>query len=499
MATQNTIETGIATTNDGDHAYDGFVEIGDSVTVNPGIIVSAGGAGAHGIFSNVANSAVTVGSGALVSSVQGIGIALTGLYNGYIGGSGILVDSTATVAGAQYGATLDGSLNLVGNSGTIRGANGVKIGGNFASGNTIRQSATGSIIGTGATSMGVDILGDALVENAGLIQGVDFGINVRFARTFSLVNDGTIRGIAAINISGSDTSSTILNYGRIEGDISLGGKSDVYEGRSGYVSGTVYLADGNDRFFGSARAETIDPGFGNDTIDGGGGADVVVYVGNRADSTIVSNSDRSFTIVSGTGDTDVLRNVRSVKFADTAAFALGFNLTGTAGANALTGGWGDDVLSGGAGNDVLNGAEQGKDYLIGGTGNDRLSGGTDSDRLAGGAGNDTLSGGTGKDVFVFNAPLSSTSNKDRILDWNYRDDTIQLENAVFRKLTKTGALNKAYFVLNSVAKDSNDYVGYDSRTGDLWYDSNGNAAGGKMVFANIGVKKTIGIYDFAVI
>lgn len=63
--------------------------------------------------------------------------------------------------------------------------------------------------------------------------------------------------------------------------------------------------------------------------------------------------------------------------------------------------------------------------------------------------------------------LNARSNKDTILDWNYRDDTIQLENAIFRKLAKTGTLNKAFFTIRTAAKNANDYIIYNKNTGDL--------------------------------
>ncbi|WP_165820172.1 calcium-binding protein [Microvirga sp. KLBC 81] len=465
--------------------------------VNPGITVAVGGAGAHGIFSNVAVSVVSVGSGALVSSTQGIGIALTGLVNGSVGGGAVVVDSNATVAGAQYGVTLDGSSNLIRNSGTIRGATGAKIGGNFASGNIIQQSASGSIIGTGADSHGLDIVGDALVENAGLIQGSISGITFRLGRALTLVNEGTIQGSTAVNVSSSMAISKILNYGHIEGAILLGNESDVYEGRGGSVTGTVFMGGGNDKFFGSTGAEAIDPGLGNDTIDGGGGADVVLYFDNRANYAIVSNPDRSFTITSAGGDTDVLRNVRSVRF-DDAEFALAFNLAGTSGANAIVGGWGDDTLSGNAGNDTLNG-DRGADQLIGGTGNDRLNGGYDNDTLDGGTGNDILTGGTGNDTFVFKDRLSTTGNVDKISDYNRSYDSLQLDNRYMPKLGAAGRLSSAKFVLGPKALDANDHLIYDRAKGYLYYDGDGSGSAAQVLIAQFTNKAVLTYSEFTVI
>jgi Ca2+-binding RTX toxin-like protein len=129
----------------------------------------------------------------------------------------------------------------------------------------------------------------------------------------------------------------------------------------------------------------------------------------------------------------------------------------------------------------------------------RIYGNSGNDKLYGGKGNDVLYGGTGKDTFVFNTTLSSSSNKDKIADWNYKDDTIYLENAIFKALRKTGALSKSSFVKAAKALDSNDYVGYDLKTGNLWYDSNGNKSGGQVIFANIGAKKPIYYTDFHII
>ncbi|HZH06473.1 MAG TPA: calcium-binding protein, partial [Lautropia sp.] len=173
-------------------------------------------------------------------------------------------------------------------------------------------------------------------------------------------------------------------------------------------------------------------------------------------------------------------------------------LLANAGNDTLNGGNGHDKLYGGVGNDVLSGGNH-NDWLYGGAGNDRLVGGAGNDVLYGGAGNDLLSGGAGRDVFVFNTALNARTNKDRITDWDYRLDTIRLENAVFKALKKTGVLSSKHFKLGAAAGDADDFIGYNSRTGDLWYDPNGSKAGGQVVFANIGKNKQVFHTDFVVI
>ncbi|MFL4994537.1 MAG: M10 family metallopeptidase C-terminal domain-containing protein, partial [Microvirga sp.] len=129
----------------------------------------------------------------------------------------------------------------------------------------------------------------------------------------------------------------------------------------------------------------------------------------------------------------------------------------------------------------------------------KINGGNGDDTLAGGAGNDRLTGGNGKDVFVFDTAPARSGNKDTIIDWSAKHDTIQLENAVFKALKKTGGLSKSHFVKAAKALDGNDYVGYDATTGNLWYDHNGSKAGGQLVFANIGKHKSIALNDFLVV
>jgi Ca2+-binding RTX toxin-like protein len=139
----------------------------------------------------------------------------------------------------------------------------------------------------------------------------------------------------------------------------------------------------------------------------------------------------------------------------------------------------------------------GNDFFVGGAGKDTLNGGAGHDTLGGGLGNDVLNGGAGKDVFVFDTKGHKTRNKDKILDWKYRDDTIRLDKDIFKKLPK-GVLKSKSFTLGDKAKDANDYIGVNKKTGDVWYDPNGDKPGGQVIFAHIGAKKAIFASDFFV-
>ncbi|WP_114944668.1 cadherin domain-containing protein [Microvirga calopogonii] len=136
--------------------------------------------------------------------------------------------------------------------------------------------------------------------------------------------------------------------------------------------------------------------------------------------------------------------------------------------------------------------------------NDKLIGGIGADILDGKLGKDTLTGGLGKDAFVFSTKLGK-SNVDKITDFKVGEDVIYLDNAIFKKLGKAGSLaspvklKKANFVLGDKAKDGNDYVGYDSKKGVLWYDSNGSAAGGQETIATLSKKLKLTFDHFFIV
>ena len=140
-----------------------------------------------------------------------------------------------------------------------------------------------------------------------------------------------------------------------------------------------------------------------------------------------------------------------------------------------------------------------KDTFFGGAGKDVFNGGAGNDTLGGGLGNDVLTGGSGKDVFVFNTKLNKSSNVDTIKGFSVKDDTIRLENAIFKKLSKTGTLKKDFFTIGTKAKDKNDFIIYDNKKGCLYYDADGSGKGAAILFAKLdkGLKMTAA--DFFVI
>ena len=134
-----------------------------------------------------------------------------------------------------------------------------------------------------------------------------------------------------------------------------------------------------------------------------------------------------------------------------------------------TGGNGDDRIVG-------NSADN---HLIGRRGKDRLSGFEGADTLNGGQDNDVLRGGEGRDVFIFNTPPSAKRNRDAISDFDVRDDSIYLDNAVFRSLGTGSAhhpqkLKNAFFSIGEEARDNNDFIIFNKKDKVLFYDPDGS-------------------------
>lgn len=135
------------------------------------------------------------------------------------------------------------------------------------------------------------------------------------------------------------------------------GDIDLLKGVTG-IEGSAYA----DSIIGGDGNDDLDGRGGNDTIDGGAGLDWVEYnqstTGVRVDLVLGEASD-------GQGGTDVLRNIDNVRGGNWAD-----NLTGNGGANVLEGGGGNDVIDGSAGSDIAKFSGRLLDYAIRYTGVD---------------------------------------------------------------------------------------------------------------------------------
>ena len=221
---------------------------------------------------------------------------------------------------------------------------------------------------------------------------------------------------------------------------------------------------------GQAGNDTLDGGAGNDTLTGWSGADTMIGgLGN--DLYFVENSGDAITEMLNQGIDTVSSRLTYTLLAN----VENLTLTGTTAING-TGNGLANVISGNAAANQLNGS----------AGNDTLDGGLGVNRLTGGAGND---------IFKF----TGMGPVDVIVDYNVANDTIQLENSIFTALTTPGMLVAGQFRVGTQALDANDYVIYNSTTGALIYDANGNGAGGATLIATIGTGLALTQADIVVI
>jgi Ca2+-binding RTX toxin-like protein len=196
------------------------------------------------------------------------------------------------------------------------------------------------------------------------------------------------------------------------------------------------------------------------------------------------------------------------------------------------------LIAGMDGNDIIIG-NLGTDYLSGGNGNDVLDGAAGNDTLSGGAGVDNLTGGADADTFVFmSAATDFVGAKlvaDTITDFDTGIDKILVSKALlpatYYKLTDVlkadgitagtdgifetikmakaiaghalnanadgawfrsdvdivdSGVNAGKVAAGTPALTADDRFVYESATGTLWYDADGNGAGLAQRVAELG-------------
>ncbi len=135
--------------------------------------------------------------------------------------------------------------------------------------------------------------------------------------------------------------------------------------------------------------------------------------------------------------------------------------------------------------------------LTGRSGDDLIDGKGGDDMIWGKDGSDILAGGAGEDNFTFDTKPGS-DNIDSILDFDAEDDTIRLNDSVFSELER-GELSEENFVIGAAAKDSDDYIIYNNKTGALYYDADGEDSAVAVQFGVIENLAKLASADFFVI
>ncbi len=237
--------------------------------------------------------------------------------------------------------------------------------------------------------------------------------------TFNVVLNSIGRLSYDYGSAGNPTSGIVANF--VTGLISDGfGGTDTLNILSGSGRIEIQGTDLNDTFIGSNRDERFITRSGNDTVDGGGGFDLVRYDRSGVDAVDVDLAAQTATGVwNGSAFADTLISIENVR----GSRAGDDTLLGDGNDNSFLGRGGNDSIDGRGGNDYIEG-DEGNDTLIGGDGEDRLLGEVGNDSLDGGDGRDRLFGGDGDDVLDASGGTANTQGVGDDIRAGLGEDTI---------------------------------------------------------------------------
>ena len=409
---------------------------------------------------------------------------------------------------------------------------------------TDKVYSTAAVFTLGANVENLELLGSANLQGIG--NGSNNNLVGNAGRNFlgGGIGADTLDGGAGIDtLSGGAGNDTfyIDNTADMVTELAGEGTDTVYSTAASYALGTnvenlvlqgsaAINGSGNslaNRIEGNSAINTLNGGAGVDTLVGGDGNDIY-HVDSGSDVIIENGGEGIDKVYSTAGIYTLSANVENLELLGSSNLqGIGNgsdnNLTGNAGRNWLGGGIGNDTLDGGAGIDTMSGgvgddtfyvddAADSVTELVGG-GNDTvystaanytlaanveslllagadnlngtgnglnniLVGNVGQNTLYGGDGSDTLTGGVGQDTFVFNlAP--SISNTDTITDFS-AGDKLGLYESVFGS-----GLVEDNFAFGAAAGDADDRLIYDSATGVLLYDADGNGGGAAVQVATL--------------
>lgn len=263
-------------------------------------------------------------------------------------------------------------------------------------------------------------------------------------------------------------------YGTRFADRFIGGAAgNLFAGNGGndYLAGNA----GNDQLYGGDRQDSILGGSGDDEVEGGAGEDTMAggagydHLGFWGVNATGHGVTVNLTLTAGQVRDDGFGNVETATgFEALSGSQFGDRLIGSGGANLL---WGND------GNDTLSGAGGGDD-IGGGWGSDLVNGGRGNDSLGGGGNNDTLTGGGGVDQFYFGWDLPDVG-MDRITDFVAGSEIIWVGSWWGGGFVQETLLANQFRSGAGVvtANSSTQRFIYNTSTGALYFDADGNGGG----------------------
>jgi hypothetical protein len=215
----------------------------------------------YGIFTTSAVTWCFIDNAAGASIVGARGIDISELDDTIV--------NAGSIVGTSVGIDDEASFLTVRNSGDIFG--GV-FGAELGPGDSLNNSGSISSNDTGVQMAVTTNLG--AINNAGTIEGTHRAVAAYGSSQFTLVNKGKIDGDVILTTSGADL---ITNTGTIDGSVELGSGFNTFNGRRGTVTGTLTGGTGLDTIYLGNDGETVDGGGGLDQVYGGLGADTFAF------------------------------------------------------------------------------------------------------------------------------------------------------------------------------------------------------------------------------
>ncbi|MGH6735044.1 MAG: calcium-binding protein [Methyloceanibacter sp.] len=266
-----TIDTGVLVAS---QEMDGVVSEQDGSTLINNGYIFGGNIGAR--FDNP-NATITNNAGySIVGLVAGI---VANDANATIFNHGLVSGSSQFGIFASNGATnfaLTNSGEVYGRQGGVAIASTVD-GGTINNSGFIHSGIDGVLIATAnglATVIG-NAAGGTIAGNVTAIHTLDTGGRI------ALTNNGKIDGDILLEASSGNVNDSIVNRGKIIGEVHLGDGADLFNGNAGKFPVVVFGEEANDKLIG---------GKGNDKLDGGAGADVLT--GGRGKDLLFGGADR---------------------------------------------------------------------------------------------------------------------------------------------------------------------------------------------------------------
>ncbi len=440
-------------------------------------------------WSGQVNFSYTVSDGAGGTATAAVKLTVLPVINGTAGNDTLTGGSTDdTLNGLAGNDTLDGKAGID----TLNGGDGD----DTLTGGAGADGLNGGADNDTFKASGTELNGDQIDGGAGLLD------------TLSLIGSASLSGpLVMTNVEQLALNGFTLSA---SGNLDLSGltllSAGVLAGSSGVNN--IIGTKGNDVIVGGGGGDTLNGFDGNDTFQvGGTELDGTTLIGGTGNDTLLFS--KALTL--STGFNGPATGIETVNMN---GFALSVKTTGlvdfsgmsAVGATSFQGDNSNNNIAGTNSQDTINGGA-GSDILRGVGGNDTIYGGTGADVIAGGLGNDFLYGssntrGDGSaDTFVFRE--TGSANRDTITGFEAGGngtgaiDKLYLDTSVFGALAGGIAIGNFRANVGGNATDGNDYILYDTATGNLFYDADGSGAGAKVLFATLtGLSGTLDFTDF---